>query len=158
MKELSKHITEALKIGSKSKVNQKHYHPKEKWELKDIIKSLLQERGYKADLNDIDTSEIKDMSYLFASGVYLNFDGNISDWNVSNVKEMEHMFADSDFTGTNGDISNWNVSKVENMEEMFWGCKKLNIDINKWDVSNVKNMKNMFTYVPIKCKPSWYKK
>ena len=150
-------ITEALKIGSKSKVNQKHYHPKEKYELKDIIKMLLKERGYDADLNDIDTSEIKDMSRLFSEGILLNFDGNISDWDVSNVKDMSWMFTDSDFTGTNGDISGWDVSKVEAMEEMFWGCKKLNININKWDVSNLKNVKNMFTYAPIKCRPSWYK-
>ena len=158
MKQLSKHITEALKIGSKSKVNQKHYHPKEKWELRDIIKQLLNERGYDADLNDIDTSEIKDMSHLFTNGVFLNFDGNISEWNVSNVKFMNNMFSDSDFTGNNGDISNWKTNNVVNMDEMFWGCKKLNININKWDVSNVKSMKNMFTYAPIKCRPSWYKK
>ena len=153
-----KEISEGLKIGAKSKVNVKSYKPKNKQELKDIIKTLLDERGYNADLTDIDTSEITDMSHLFDNGKFLNFDGNISNWDVSNVTNMKDMFADSDFTGNNGDISGWDVSNVENMEEMFWRCKNLSIDINNWDVSKVTNMKNMFMYTPFKSRPDWYKK
>jgi hypothetical protein len=42
-----------------------NYHPKNKEELKDIIKQLLDKRGPDADLNDIDTFKITDMSHLF---------------------------------------------------------------------------------------------
>jgi len=45
-----------------------------------------------------------------------DFNGNISKWDVSNVKSMSYMFASSKF---NGDISNWNVSEVNDMSSMF---------------------------------------
>ena len=121
-------------IENKSNYN---YHPKTKEELKDLIKKLIEERGNKADLNDVDVSQIKDMSELFYKS---QFNGDISNWNVSKVENMSIMFFDSKF---NGDISNWNVSSVEDMGGMFEGSK-FNGNISKWDVSRVKNMRFMF--------------
>ena len=113
MKQLRQFITEKLKINSNSKVNEYSYHPKDKEELKELVKKLIKERGEDADLNDIDTSEITDMSKLF----YLSkFNGDISKWDVSNVTTMYKMFTRSKF---NGDISNWNVSNVERNFAMF---------------------------------------
>ena len=103
MKSLVDYINEA-----KSK-----YHPKTKKELKDIIKLLIKNRGNEADLNDIDTSDIDDMSGLFLRS---NFNGNIYNWDVSKVKDMSYMFADSKF---NGDIEAWDVRNVERKDEMF---------------------------------------
>ena len=40
--------------------------PKTKDELKKIIEDTIKEQGFNCDLNFIDTSLIKDMSYLFA--------------------------------------------------------------------------------------------
>jgi surface protein len=78
--------------------------PKSCDELKKTIKTLIKQRGNKADLNDIDTSKITDMSELFLSS---KFNGDISKWDVSNVEDMSAMFYSSKF---NGDISNWNVT------------------------------------------------
>ena len=97
-----------------------NYFPKTKEELRNLIKQRIKEEGIEVDLNDIDVSEIIDMSRLFEN---LNF---------------------------NGDISNWDVSKVIYMTCMFYECKKFNGDISKWDVSNVKCKLSMFNNCPIK--------
>ena len=102
-----------------------NYHPKTEEELRDLIEKLIEERGNEADLNDVDVSQVKDMSYLFW---YSQFNGDISKWNVSRVKSMEGMFANSQF---NGDISNWDVRNVENMFDMFFNSK-FERDISKW--------------------------
>ena len=116
MKNLKDIIQERLHINKDTKsYNYYNYHPKTRDELIKIVDKLIKERGNDADLNDIDTSEIKDMNQLFYDS---NFNGDISNWDVSNVEDMEHMFDNSKF---NGDISNWNVSNVKNMNWMFNG-------------------------------------
>lgn len=92
-----------------------NYYPKTKEELKQTIYALIEERGNKADLNDIDVSGITDMSEVFRES---EFNGNVSKWNVSNVQNMAGMFAYSKF---NGDISKWDTSNVQNMNWMFIG-------------------------------------
>ena len=57
--------------------------PKTKEELLSIIKDHINTYGECCDLNDIDTSNITDMSNLFHCNY--NFNGDISKWNVSNV-------------------------------------------------------------------------
>ena len=75
MKEITRFIKEGLKITSKTKVN-KYNRPKSKKELQDLLKQLIKERGNEGDFNDIDTSEITDMSDLF---YYMDkFNGDIS--------------------------------------------------------------------------------
>lgn len=90
-----------------------------------------------ADLNFIDTSELKTLDHLFAGR---KFNGNIALWNTANVESCESTFAGSEF---NGDISEWNMSKVTTMKNMF-NNSKFNGDISKWDVSNVLDMSGMF--------------
>ena len=107
--------------------------PTSKDELKWFIKNKIAERGSNCDLNDIDVSKVKDMSYLFFDS---KFTGDISQWDTSKVEDMSFMFDKSEF---DGDISNWNVSKVKNMCSMFRDSK-FNGDISKWDTSKVKNM------------------
>ena len=82
-------------------------------ELKKLIEQLIEERGNRCDLNDIDVSFIEDMSLLFYES---KFNGNISGWNVSRVTNMNKMFSWSDF---NGDINDWDVSNVTNMNYIF---------------------------------------
>jgi len=112
-------MLEKLKINSKSKIHNYTYSPKNKKELKELIKQLIKERGNNANLNDIDTSEITDMGALFMN---IKFNGNISKWDVSNVEWMVYMFNNSSF---NGDISCWkinnNITSVA-MSHMFDNC------------------------------------
>ena len=132
----------------KLKVSKKQYNycPQTKEELADLLDQLLEERGWEADLNDIDTSNITDMSVLFS---FNGFNGDISGWDVSNVTTMENMFCGcKKFEGKG--LENWDVSNVTNMYEMFAYCHSLDCDLSNWDVSNVTNMGFMFYKCPIK--------
>ena len=65
--------------------------PKNKTQLRQLINYVFKHHIY--DLNFIDTSKIKDMSWLFEN-VKHNFD--ISSWDVSKVKNTNYMFAGCD--------------------------------------------------------------
>ena len=148
MKEITKFIKEGLKITSKTKVNERpeyNYHPKTKEKLKSIIRELIKKRGNEGNFNDIDTSEITNMSGLFES--MDKFNGDISNWDVSNVTNMHSMFYGC--KSFNCDISNWDVFNVTNMSYMFCVCKSFNQDISNWKVSNVTDMSFIFNDCPI---------
>ena len=147
MKTLNNFILEKLKISSKSKINNYNYFPKNKDELKEIVDKLIKERGYNADLNDIDTSKIKDMSKLFNGIKDLN--PNVSNWNVSNVENMDSMFCNCPKFDGRG-LENWDVSSVKNMDSMFYNLSTLgnndvfNPDLSYWDLSKCESIKEMF--------------
>ena len=65
------------------------YFTKERGELRKLIEQRIKKEGNEVDLNDIDVSNINDMSYLFKN---LDFNGDISNWNVSKVKNKNYMF------------------------------------------------------------------
>ena len=133
-----------IKIGNDiSRFSAYSYKPRTKHELQAIISDRIEKEGNECNLNDIDTSLITDMSFLFYES---NFNGDISNWNVSNVKEMFMMFAQSSF---NGDISRWDVSNVTTMSYMF-SDSDFNQDISNWKISTGCIMKNTFTGCPIK--------
>ena len=152
MKSLTNYIQEKLIIKKSKIIEDYKYFPQTKKELQDIIYKRVKKEGKNVDLNDIDVSNITDMSYLFAG---LDFNGNISNWDVSNVTNMLAMFSWCE--NFNQDISNWNVSNVTYMGYMFEGCYKFNQDISNWDVSNVKDFDNIFLYCKIeeKYKPKF---
>ena len=118
MKSLTTYINEKLVINKNIKLHTEY--PKTKEELRDILAKRLKENK-NADLNDIDVSEIDDMSYLFCKLDPHNID--ISEWDVSNVKYMYCMFAGCQ--NFNSDLSNWDVRNVEDMQYMFDGCDSL---------------------------------
>ena len=88
MKSLKSYIQERL-IIRKNKCN---YFPKSKEELKDIILERIKAEGKEVDLNDIDVSNITDMSYMFYNCSKFNQD--ISKWDVSNIINKDKMFDD----------------------------------------------------------------
>ena len=149
MKHIKNYINERLHITSKQRYSCK---PRSKKQLKEIIIQRIKEDGPECDLNDINVSNIKDMSHLFdatdaCSGydgnpIFETFNGDISLWDVSNVTNMSFMFIKCE--KFNCDLSQWNVSNVRNMKAMFNWCIKFNCDISKWNVSNVENMWCMF--------------
>ena len=151
MNNLKEYILEKFKINKDTKIQEYHYYPKDKDELKDLIEKLIEERGNEADLNDIDTSKITDMSNLFYKS---EFNGDISSWDVNNVNNMIGMFANSKF---NGDISSWNVKHVIYMMSMF-SQSDFNGDITSWNVNSNSRVDNIFYKCPLeKNPPKWYK-
>ena len=151
MKSLTSYIQEKLIIKKNKTINYK-YFPETREELKNIIKERINSEGNEVDLNDIDVSNITDMSYLFS---HTNFNGDISNWDVSNVTNMSNMFCWCE--QFNQDMSKWDVSNVTNMSYMFQKCEAFNQDISAWDVSNVTYINYIFDYCPIeeKYKPEF---
>lgn len=125
---LQKFINERLHISSDTKsIHVKTtLFPKDRDELKAIIRGEIERQGPDADLNHIDTSQITDMSRLFTLSNIGNI--KIEQWDVSNVTNMSFMFTECfDFTS---DLSNWDVSNVTNMLRMFNGCRKFTSDLS----------------------------
>ena len=163
MKTLSQHITERLQLN-KDRANVHRYFPKTKEELQEIIKQLIEKRGIDADLNDIDTSKITDMSDLFLhskndNDINPRFDGDISKWDVSNVTNMNNMFQCSIYSGKNGDISKWDVSNVVDMGYMF-NNSEFDGDVSDWNVNKKCYFsEEMFKNCPAENNlPAWYTK
>ena len=122
------------------KIHRRGYKPKDRGNLKNLLKRMIEVRGDEGDFNDIDTSEIEEMNFLFTNKT--TFNGDISGWDVSNVKDMEGMFSSA--TSFNQDISKWNTSEVTNMKDMFCHAASFNQDISKWKFPNVEDMSGMF--------------
>ena len=115
------------------------YNVRDKKELKEIIKKIIQGDN-SILLQDIDISNIDDLSYLFF-GYNIDWNiHNISHWDVRNVIDMFGMFAYSNF---NQDISQWDVRNVTDMSGMF-AYSDFNRDISSWNIRNVTDMSQMF--------------
>ena len=146
--------------------------PKDKHALKKLILTRIFSTGEVAvDLNDIDVSEITDMSFLF-TGKYevynkwteltdceyekiydyfteeelAKFDVNIGcNYFLEPIfREREDETIEHIMEYIQPDVSEWDVSKVTDMHYMFSGCKHFNCNLNKWNIRNVKNMDYMF--------------
>ena len=96
------------------------------------------------DVSGLDTSLVKNMSYMFYFCRFVtNLD--VSSWDTSSVTDMEEMFG-SCSSLTSLDISSWDTSSVTNMKGMFSACYSLaSLDISSWDTSSVTDMGGMFT-------------
>lgn len=159
-----KHFSEYFNIHEKlyisDDIKTHEYAPRTNDELFDIVKKLVDERGVDADLNDIDTSKVKDMSNLFFNLFKNNINVrniDISRWNVSQVTDMTAMFFKCE--EFNCDISHWDVSNVEATSGMFYKCKKFSYDLSKWKPTKLRYCKEMFTGCELlKTLPEWYHK
>ncbi len=93
--------------------------------------------------HNIDTSNVKDMSYMFENCTALE-SVDMSGFNTSNVTDMSYMFMRCSHL-TNPGVSSFNTSKVTNMNSMFDGCSSLtSLNLSNFDTTSVTRMASMF--------------
>ena len=100
------------------------------------------------DMTGINTSRVKDMSWMFNSYENLYKHIELSNFDTSNAEDMSYMFGTSGMKTMENidpiDFSRFNTSKVKNMKEMFSHSFLPSLDIRNFDTSNVENMEWMF--------------
>lgn len=97
----------------------------------------------KIDLSEYDTSNIVDMSYMFAHCSSLK-ELNVSNFDTRRVVDMYGAF-EFCHSLVKLDLSNFNTSNVNNMAYMFYGCLSLQeLDLSNFSVKNVIYNLNMF--------------
>ena len=122
------------------KKHKKGYKPKYRNDLKELLKRMIKVRGDEGNFNDIDTSDIASMQFLF--NYNSTFNGDITGWNVSSVISMDNMFLGA--TSFNQPIGNWEFPNVTDMSDMFYDASSFNQPIGNWKFPNVENMEFMF--------------
>ena len=94
-------------------------------------------------IENLDTSEVTDMSYMFTNGSQYT-DLDLSSFNTSNVTKMSGMFYGCSKL-TNVNLANFNTKNVVKLSNLFNGCSTIeNINLNSFETSNVTNMYGMF--------------
>lgn len=97
------------------------------------------------DLSTWDTSNVKDMKYMFY-GCHSVETIIVSSFDTFNVTNMHSMF-NGCFKLKSINLLNFDTSNVTNMSYTFYECGSLNIlDLSTWDTSNVTDMSGMFRY------------
>jgi surface protein len=96
--------------------------------------------GQLVPFNNIVTTNMTDMSYMFSNATTFNQD--ISSWDTSNVINMLWMFYRAN--AFNKPIGSWDTSNVTNMNAMFYEGYAFNQPIGLWNTSNVTTMAYMF--------------
>ncbi|MCH4165112.1 MAG: BspA family leucine-rich repeat surface protein [Lentilactobacillus diolivorans] len=94
-------------------------------------------------LNNLDTSQVTNMSYMFYDDHALK-SLDCSNWDTSNVTSMHYMFAD-DNSATSVACSKWDTSRVVDMSMMFVDDSELmDVDVSNWNMAKVYSIGNMF--------------
>ena len=95
-------------------------------------------------LEYLNTSEVGDMSNMFAKSIGLN-EIDVSHFNTPKVTDMSYMFFEC--TSLDGlDLSSFNTENVTNMSSMFSNCWVLTkLDLSGFNTSNVTSMRAMFS-------------
>lgn len=106
---------------------------------------FLQGTGHSVvTIGEFNTTNVTDMSYLFAS-TFANPGTGTGSWDVSNVTNFSNFACtESTVNGFATNLSNWDVSNAVNMSQMFLYAYQYNFPMNKWNTSKVTNMNNMF--------------
>ena len=89
-------------------------------------KNMFSECGGKLttiDFDNVDTSNVTDMSYMFSGTVWITTLKNIKKINTSNVTDMSYMFQSSIIKSI--DLHTFDLSNVTNMSYMFQCCAYL---------------------------------
>ncbi|WP_297203803.1 BspA family leucine-rich repeat surface protein [uncultured Brachyspira sp.] len=93
-------------------------------------------------LSSVDTSLIKDMSFLFENSKRKNFEG-IETWDTSNVYDMTAMFKNAEYF--NYDLNSWNTSNLKKIPFMFFNALSFDKYPYKWNLDNIKEAYNVFS-------------
>ena len=96
---------------------------------------LRARRDEDADLTNLCTTRVTDMSDLFSGSESGSFNQDISRWDTGNVTDMSAMFKGA--TAFNQDISSWDVKNVTNMNGMFSGATSFNQNLSRWCVEEL---------------------
>lgn len=105
-----------------------------------------------ADVANLNTSNVTDMSNYFSKCVSLNglsmglpLLNDIRYWDTRKVESFDNMFFRCNSL-TILDLRYWNTQKVTHMNFMFAECTKLsNLNLEGWDTRSVNVMEGMFT-------------
>ena len=155
MKSLITYINEKM-VYTKATASKHNYHPKYAFELTELMEKLIKERGQNGDFNDIDTSALTNMDYIFKDKFPL-FNGDISEWDVSNVTRMRCMFEDCHRFEGKG-LNNWDVSNCDNFNSTFKNCGSLETDnIEEWGKKIKQTAYTKHMFAKNNFEPSWYK-
>ena len=97
------------------------------------------------DVSGINTSECKNMSYMFNELKKLETIDGLDTWDVSSVTTMYNMFYNCQAL-MSLDLRGWDTSNVTSMSQMFYNCNSLTSieGIDQWDVSKVTSMEYLF--------------
>ncbi|MGY0169149.1 BspA family leucine-rich repeat surface protein [Lactococcus petauri] len=96
-----------------------------------------------SNLSNFDTSQVKDMSYMFRGMIFLK-KLDLSSFDTSQVTNMSYMF-EYTMRLTELDVSKFNTSKVKDMGSMFRHTDSLKeINVSSFDTSEVMIMSSMF--------------
>lgn len=98
------------------------------------------------DGSNLDTSHIKDMSYMFSECNKLR-ETSFSGWNTENVTSMQQMFFGCSSI-EKLDISNFSTPNLGTMEFMFAGCGASIIRMDNFNMSSVYNQYGIFNDTP----------
>lgn len=126
-----------------NKVCTGNYIPHTKFELiYYIVKSL---KSNEKNLNNIDLSNIDDLSYVFSTvNKYVHVkEIDLSSWDVYHVRNFKGMFENCRYLIRAG-ISNWNMSNAVNLSAMFNNCEKYRENLSSWNTYNVVDFHYMF--------------
>ncbi len=94
------------------------------------------------DVSGFDTSKVTNMEGMF--WLYYGTELDVSSFDTSNVTNMHLMFECCDNL-ENLDLGNFNTSNVTDMKCMFWGCRAIeSLDLSSFDTANVTDMIGMF--------------
>ena len=94
-------------------------------------------------LNNLDTSKVTDMSWMF-SDCYSLEELDLSSFDTGKVTNMAHMFSDC-HSLKELDLSSFNTGKVTDMSLMFFGCNSLEeLDLSSFNTGKVTDMSSMF--------------
>lgn len=102
-------------------------------------------QGNIIDLSNFNTSNVTNMTLMFAMTSELREIIKLSNLTTPSVTNMNGMFRDCKITEL--DLSHFNTSNVTNMSSMFTRCEELtNLKIGNWDTNKVTTMYQMFFF------------